>query len=361
MTLQVRQVQNAWMDESAVAELGAVHRGPVIGPADVRFDRARRSFNALIEARPELIVRPVDDADVAAAIGFARARGLGVSVRGGGHSVAGHSVGHASVMIDLRLLREIAVDADAHRVLVGGGACWNDVDAPTQAAGLALPGGTYGDTGVAGLTLNGGIGHLVGAYGLTLDNLVSARLVTAAGEVIRASADREPELFWALRGGGGNFGVVTEFEFALHQVPVMTGGVLIHSLRDAAAALRAFRDMRAELPDALTLMPQLTPTADYVEEPRGLLTAVAYLGPPAAAAAALAPFRSAARPLFDNVGVAYYSQIQGLYPYLPSGLRTYAPGRFVDTTPDDLFGHVVGVFPHTTPGGDPTVLLEPFH
>ena len=226
------------MDGAAVAEFAAVHHGPVIGPADVRFDRARRSFNALIEARPELIVRPIDDADVAAAIGFARERGLSVSVRGGGHSVAGHSVGHASLMIDLRLLREVTVDADAQRVLVGGGACWNDVDAATQAAELALPGGTYGDTGVGGLTLTGGIGHLTGAYGLTLDNLVSARLVTAAGEVIWAAADREPELFWALRGGGGNFGVVTEFEFALHPVPVMTGGVVIHALRDAAAALR---------------------------------------------------------------------------------------------------------------------------
>src|SRR5215831_6236958 len=182
--------QYAYMDEAAVAELGAVHRGPVIGPTDVRFDRARRSFNALIEARPELIVRPIDDADVAAAIGFARARGLGVSVRGGGHSVAGHSVGHGSLMIDLRLLREVTVEEDAQRVLVGGGACWTDVGAVTQ---------------------TGGIGHLTGAYGLTLDNLVSARLVTADGEVIRAAADREPELFWALRGGGGNFGVVTEF------------------------------------------------------------------------------------------------------------------------------------------------------
>src|SRR5215472_673037 len=143
------------MDEAAVAEFDAVHRGPVIGPEDVRFDRARRSFNALVEARPELIVRPVDDADVAAAIGLARARGLGGSVRGGGHSVAGHSVGDASVMIELRLLREVTVQEDAQRVLVGGGACWNDVDAPTQAAELAVPGGTYGDTGVAGLTLNG--------------------------------------------------------------------------------------------------------------------------------------------------------------------------------------------------------------
>jgi FAD/FMN-containing dehydrogenase len=349
------------MDEAALAELGAVHRGPVIGPADLRFDRARRSFNALIDARPELIARPVDDADVAAAIGFARARGLGISVRGGGHSVAGHSVGHASLMIDLRLLREVTVEVDAGRVLVGGGACWNDVDAPTQAAEHALPGGTYGDTGVAGLTLNGGIGHLVGAYGLTLDNLVSARLVTAAGQVIRTAADREPELFWALRGGGGNFGVVTEFEFALHPVSVMTGGIVIHSLRDAPAALRAFRDMRAELPDALTLMPQLMPVGDYVEEPRGLLTSVAYLGPPAEAAVALAPFRSAAGALFDNVGVAYYSQIQGLFPYLPFGLRNYWTGRFVETMPDDLIDDLVEGFAQNNPAVHSSLLFEPLH
>jgi FAD/FMN-containing dehydrogenase len=353
--------QDAYVDEAAVAEFAGVHRGPVIGPADVRFDGARRSFNALVEARPELIVRPVGDADVAAAIGFACARGLGVSVRGGGHSVAGHSVGHASVMIDLRLLREVTVDADAQRVLVGGGACWNDVDAAAQGAELALPGGTYGDTGVGGLTLAGGIGHLTGAYGLTLDNLVSARLVTAAGEVIWAAADREPELFWALRGGGGNFGVVTEFEFALHPVLVMTGGVVIHSLRDAPAALRAFRDMRAELPDALTLMPQLMPVADYVEEPRGLLTSVAYLGPPAEAAAALAPFRSAARPLFDNVGINYYSQLQSLFPYLPFGLRNYWTGRFVETMPDDLIDDLVEDFAQNNPDVYSAMLFEPLH
>jgi FAD/FMN-containing dehydrogenase len=136
---------------------------------------------------------------------------------------------------------------------------------------------------------------------------------------------------------------------------------VIHALRDAAAALRAFRDMRAELPDALTLMPQLMPTADYAEEPRGLLTSVAYLGPPAEAAAALAPFRSAARPLFDNVGVAYYSQIQGLFPYLPFGLRNYWTGRFVETMPDDLIDELVEGFTHNNPGVHSSVLFEPLH
>ena len=342
-------------------ELRALHRGPVIGPDDPRFDAARRTFNALIDTRPLVIARPVDETDVAAAISVAGRRGLPVSVRGGGHSVAGHCVGEGSVMIDLRLMREVRVDADARRARVGGGACWNDVDAPTQAEGLAVPGGTYGDTGVAGLALTGGIGHLVGAYGLTLDSLLSAQLATASGEVVEVTAETEPELFWALRGGGGNFGVVTEFEFALHEVSVMTGGIVIHSLQDAPAALRAFRDMRAQMPDALTMMPQLSSTADYVDSPGGLLTSVAFLGSPTEADAALAPFRAAAAPLFDNVGVAYYSQLQGLFPYMPFGLRNYWTGRFVEDIPDDLIDCLVEHFAAVHNEAHSVILFESIH
>jgi FAD/FMN-containing dehydrogenase len=161
-------------------------------------------------------------------------------------------------MIDLRLLRVVHVDPDALSAVVGDGCCWNDVDAATQAHRLAMPGGTYGDTGVAGLTLSGGIGHLIGAFGLTLDNMLSAEVVTAGGEVIAASADRETELFWALRGGGGNFGVVTSFAFRLHAVPLMTGGVLIHRLEEAADVLKAWARMLDAAPDELTCMPALT-------------------------------------------------------------------------------------------------------
>lgn len=164
--------------------LSGLHRGPVIGPRDASYDRARTTFNALIDARPAAITRPVGSDDVATSVTFAREHGLPVSIRGGGHSVAGHSVGDESVMIDLRLLRQVHVDPDALTAEVEGGCCWNDVDAATQAYGLATPGGTYGDTGVAGLTLTGGIGHLIGAFGLTLDNLASAEVVTASGRVV---------------------------------------------------------------------------------------------------------------------------------------------------------------------------------
>jgi len=343
-----------------VNDLGRLHRGPVITPDDRRFDAARRTFNASIEARPAVISRPVDSRDVAAAIAFARAHDLPVSVRGGGHSVAGHSVGEGSVMVDLRLLREVDVGPVARTATVGGGACWNDVDAPSQSFGLAMPGGTYGDTGVAGLTLTGGIGHLTGAYGLSLDNLLSAEVVTADGRVIRANRDDEPELFWALRGGGGNFGVVTEFVFQLHEVPLMTGGFLIHRLQDAPEALRAFARMRDDMPSALTLMPQLLPSAGLIEADHVLLTSVAFLGAADRASEVLAPLRSP-RPLFDNVGPAYYSQLQALYPYMPFGLRNYWTGRFIDDLSDDLIDFMVEHLAGAPAAGYGGILFEPLH
>ena len=343
-----------------VETLRRSHRGPVIGPGDAGYAAARESFNALIQASPDVIARPTGPEDVRTAIEFARETGLPVSVRGGGHSVAGHSVGDGSVMIDLRLLRDVSVDLDRRVVQVGGGCCWNDVDARTQSFGLAMPGGTYGDTGVAGLTLTGGIGHLIGAFGLTLDNLAAAEVVTADGRVIHAGPDVEPDLFWALRGGGGNFGVVTSFTFRVHEVSVMTGGLLIHRLDDAEATLGVFRDMREELPDALTLMPALTSSEGLIDEKRVLLTTVAFLGPAAAAAEAIAPLR-ARKPLLDTVGPMHYSQIQGLYAYMPFGLRNYWTGRFLPELSDDLIGFLVEQFATGHPDSSNTVLFEPLH
>ncbi len=348
------------MEDDVASDLEKVHHGPVITPDDPRFDAARRTFNALIEARPAMIARSVDALDVVAAIAFAREHALPVSVRGGGHSVAGHSVGEGSVMIDLRLLREVAVDPEARTATVGGGACWNDVDAPTQSFGLAMPGGTYGDTGVAGLTLSGGIGHLTGAYGLSLDNLISAEVVTADGRVVRTNLDEEPELFWALRGGGGNFGVVTEFVFGLHEVSLMTGGSLIHRLEDAANALRAFARIRDDMPGALTVMPQLLPSAGLIEGEHVLLTSVAFLGGEEEARDAIAPLGSPP-PMFDNVGPAYYSQLQALYPYMPFGLRNYWTGRFIEELSDDLIDFMVEHFSRAPKVGYGGILFEPLH
>ena len=224
-------------------------------------------------------------------------------------------------MVDLRLLREVSVDPSARRATVQGGACWYDVDARTQGFELAMPGGTYGDTGVGGLTLTGGIGHLTGLYGMTLDNLVAAELVTASGEVVRTSQANEPEVFWAIRGGGGNFGVVTEFVFDLHPVQVVTGGLLVHRLEDAPAVLRAFADMTPLAPDELTCMPQLMPTALAGDPRQALVTSVAFAGPLGDAATVIRPLVEAAEPILSTVGPMVYQQLQGMYEAMPFGLR----------------------------------------
>src|SRR6266446_6840205 len=227
---------------SSTTELRETHRGPVIAPEDRNFDVARATFNGMIERHPELIVRPLDVADVATAVRFARDADLPVAVRGGGHGVAGHCVGDGSLVVDLRLMRHVAVNAENRTVTCGGGALWEDVDPACQRHGLAMPGGTFGDTGVAGLTLGGGIGHLSPAFGLTLDNLLRVRLVMGDGQIITASEEERPELFWALRGGGGNFGVVVEFTFRLRPVGQLFGGAVVFPLQDAPAVLRAWRD-----------------------------------------------------------------------------------------------------------------------
>src|SRR5919197_5135866 len=181
-------------EKSQLADLRRRHRGPVIVPDDDGYEAARTTFNGMLDRRPEVVTRPLDVSDVVAAVAFAAESDLPIAVRGGGHGVAGHCVGDGSLVVDLRLMRDVTVDPDARIATCGGGALWEDLDPPCQRHGLAAPGGTFGDTGVAGLTLGGGIGHLMGPYGLTLDNLISATVVTAGGEVVRASEEENAEL-----------------------------------------------------------------------------------------------------------------------------------------------------------------------
>jgi FAD/FMN-containing dehydrogenase len=213
-----------------IAGLRAVMGGPVITPGDPGFDDARRVWNAQIDRRPAVIARCASAADVAAAIGFARGRRLEVSVRGGAHNAAGTAVCDGGMMIDLSLLNAVTVDPATRWAQADGGALLADLDAATQVHGLAVPAGTVSHTGIGGLTLGGGIGWLTRKFGLSIDNLLSAEVVTADGKVQRAAADEHPDLFWAIRGGGGNFGVVSCFEFALHQVdPVVPFGLFFRS------------------------------------------------------------------------------------------------------------------------------------
>src|SRR5919204_389336 len=232
-------------EKSQLADLRRRHRGPVLVPDDDGYEAARTTFNGMLDRRPEVVTRPLDVDDVVAAVSFAAESNLPIAVRGGGHGVAGHCVGDGSLVVDLRLMRGITIDRDARTATCGGGALWEDLDPACLRHGLATPGGTFGDTGVAGLTLGGGIGHLIGLHGLTLDNLLATTVVTADGEVVRASENENADLFWALRGGGGNFGVVTDFTFRLHPVGQVLAGQLIYRLDDAFDVVAKWRELMA--------------------------------------------------------------------------------------------------------------------
>ena len=211
--------------------------GRVIRPGDADFDDARRTFNATVLREPAVIVQPDDTAAVAVAVRAAVAAGLPIAIRGGGHSVAGHAVADGAVCVDLRRMRGVVVDPGSRRATVQGGAVWEDVDRATMPHGLATTGGTFWDTGVGGLSLSGGIGYIMGTSGLTCDNVVRATVVTAAGDVVEAGPGGDPELLWGIRGGGGNFGIVTEFEFRLQPIGSFEVGRYIVRLDDAADAL----------------------------------------------------------------------------------------------------------------------------
>jgi FAD/FMN-containing dehydrogenase len=329
------------------------HRGPVLNEADPGYDTARTSFNALLDRRPSVIARAACVEDVVAAVAFAQERGLAAAVRGGGHSVAGHSMCDGDMVVDLRLLRGVSVDPDRGRAAVGGGAMWRDVDAPLVAQGLTMPGGTFDTTGVAGLTLGGGLGHLMGVHGLTLDRLVSAQAVLASGDVVVASAVDEPELFWALRGGGGNFGVVTEFEFALEPLPQVFGGMLTFGRAEFGDGLRVFREVMDAAPDELTLMAYLSDDLLHVT--------VCAVGDQAHWADEVRRLREALPVADDGLGLNSYLQIQVMQGDTPFGIRHYWKSHFVDALSDRLIEDIVEHYAGRTAGRQSSILIEPLH
>ena len=333
-------------------------RGPVLVPESPGYDVARTTFNGMTDRRPAVIACVAGSDDVAAAIAWANEQGVPAAIRGGGHSVAGHSVCEGGLVIDLRLLGGVQVDPVTRRARAGGGATWRSVDAPCAAHRLAMPGGTFDTTGVAGLTLGGGIGHLMGMYGLTLDNLVSAQVVLADGRVVTASESAEPELFWALRGGGGNFGVVTEFEFALHPLPVAWGGLISYALPHAGDALRLYRDVLASAPDELTLMYYVD--REKVPEGAAFIT-VCFAGDAGAAEQAVRPLRESLPVRADGLGLESYLQIQVMQGDLPFGLRHYWKGHFVDSLPDDLIDELMECFLASPRDGWDALLIEGIH
>ena len=341
---------------SALHELRRRHRGPLISPADGGYEAGRMTFNGMLDRRPAFVARPLDVDDVVAAVEFARELGLPVSVRGGGHGVAGLCVGDGSVVIDLRLMREVRVDPEGMAVLCGGGALWEDLDPPCLRHGLATTGGTFGDTGVAGLTLGGGIGHLTGLHGLTLDNLLAVTVVTADGSVVRASDAENPELFWALRGGGGNFGVVVDFAFQLHPVGELLGGLLVYDVADTPAVVHAWRELMATAPDQLLCVAGVSRSLLAGER---TYVSVAYFGDPEEGREAIKSLLGAATPALDAVRPMYYAELQEIFGRMPFGLRNYWSGRFLHELPDDVIGIVDAQLRREDVTG--TILLEPLH
>ena len=313
-------------------------RGDVIRPWDGEYDRARALFNGAFDLRPQAIVRPHSAEDVATALRGARSSGLPVAVRGGGHHVAAFGSVDGGVTIDLSLMREVSVDPERLVARVEGGALWSDVDRATQPYGLATAAATIASVGVAGFTLGGGIGRLARAHGLAADNLLSVELVTADGRHVTASAEENPSLFWALRGGGGNFGVVTAFEFALHHVgPEVWAGPLVYRIDDAPQVLRAMRDLIASAPDELNVSATIVRSEG---QPRLVLNPF-WIGTPAAADAVVQPLRDAATPVNDLYGPASYLALQSVD--VPGGRRSWETsaylGQLSDATLDRLVAH----------------------
>ena len=346
---------------AAAATLSSTFSGQLLKPADAGYEEARKVHNGLIDKRPALIARCRNTADVVDAVGLARKLGLQVAVRGGGHNVAGRSTIDDGLMIDLATMKGIHVDAKARTVRVQGGATWADLNRETQLHGLAVTGGVVSSTGVAGLTLGGGLGWLMGKHGLALDNLRSVELVTAEGKVLRASKDEEPELFWALRGGGGNFGVATSFEFQLHPVgPTVIGGLIAHPFDRARDVLKLYRDATKSLPDEHTVFGGLVHAPDGSGAKLAAIV-TCHCGPAAEGEKAMRPLKQFGAPAMDAVGPIPYSQLNGMLDGgFPKGALNYWKSSFLKELSDQAIDTMVSCFAACpTPMG--AMLLEHFH
>lgn len=329
--------------EHLVDDLRQVLQAQVLWPGNDRYERQRLVWNGSIDRRPAVIVRPngppdIVDQDTATAVRAAVAHGLPVAIRGGGHNVAGLGTCDNGLLVDLSLLRSVDVDADNRIAVVGGGATWADVDTATARHGLATTGGQVSTTGVGGLTLGGGVGWLARRYGLACDNLRAASLVGAGGVLSAVDADHDPDLFWALRGGGGNFGVVTRLSLALHPVQTVIGGVLLYPLHRGRRMLQTFRDLVPVVPDGFTM------GVGYWTPPGGQAQAgvsLCHVGPPAEAVEALAALRGCG-PIYDDVAPVAYPALQQLFDEgSPAGQRNAAKAEFLTDLPDSAIDALV--------------------
>jgi hypothetical protein len=337
------------LDDRAVEELRRGFKGALLRPEDEGYDQARRIWNGSIDKRPALITRCTGVADVQAAVRFGREHDLLVSVRGGGHQVAGHAVADGGLMIDLSLMRAVSVDPEAKTARAAGGCVLGDLDRATQLYGLATTAGVVSFTGLGGLTLGGGIGWLMGKHGLTVDNLRSVDLVTAEGDRLTVNDENESELFWGLRGGGGNFGIATAFEYQLHQVgPIVLAGPIFWPLDQAPEVLRVVHQFMADSPDEVGLVSVLRlappapflPAEQYGKPVIGVVPV--YVGDPAAGGKALQPIRSVGTPIADAVRPVPYLFLQTMFDGgLPPGMHYYLKSNLLKDLSDEVIDLLV--------------------
>ena len=347
--------------ETAVAELKGSFGGELLRAGDAGYDEARKVHNGLIDKRPAVIARCKGTAGIVDAVKFGRQHGLEIAVRGGGHNVAGRSTVEGGLMIDLAPMKGIYVDAKARTVRAQGGVTWGEFNRETQVHGLATTGGVISTTGIAGLTLGGGLGWLMGKHGLAVDNLISAEVVTADGKVLTASAAENPDLFWALRGGGGNFGVVSSFEFRLHPVgPMITGGLVAHPFERAGEVLRYFRSLTKSLPDEMVVFGGLVHAPDGSGAKLAVIVA-AHCGSLADGEAAMKPIKAFGPPVMDAIGPIPYSAINGMIDAgHPRGALNYWKANFLSELSDGAIDTAVNSFGKcTSPMGG--ILFEHFH
>ena len=328
-----------------VEDLKEKFQGDVLLPGDPGYDEARKVWNAMIDKRPAVIARCASQDDVVHAVNFARENRLPLAVRGGGHNIAGSAVCDDGIVIDFSRMKAVNVDAAKQRAMVEAGATLADVDAATQAHGLATPIGINSTTGIAGLTLGGGFGWLSRKYGMTVDNLESADVVTAAGQVVKASATENPELFWALRGGGGNFGIVTRFEFRLHKVgPDLFSGLVVYPLAEAKSVLQQYREFMAKAPDELNVWVVIrkAPPLPFLPEnwhgKEVVVFAFLYAGDPKDGERLIEPLRKFGKPVGEAMGAQPFAGWQQAFdPLLTAGARNYWKSHNFTSLDDKLF------------------------
>ena len=331
------------ISDSALIDFRQKHRGAVIAPDDTRYEEARRVWNAMIDRRPAVIARPRGAADVIACVQFAQAQKVPIAIRGGGHNIAGRSVCDDGIVVDFADMRGIRIDPAARTARAEPGLRWAEFDAETQAFGLATTGGTIGDTGIAGLTLGGGFGWLEGKFGMTVDNLLGADVVLADGRLVHASGTENADLFWALRGGGGNFGVVTSFEYRLHQVgPMIVGGLVVHPFPRAKEVLRFFGEFLRTAPDELVAAAVLMTGPDG-QKACGI--AAAYPGDLAQGERIVAPIKQFGSPVVDILGpMPYRAQQSLLDAAMPPYLLNYWKAEFLRDVSDEVIDVSIDAF-----------------